>query len=189
MATTTATKRWTYADLDGLPESEDGSRYEIIDGELVVTPSPIPPHQASSGGLFFELESFVRPRRLGRVLYAPVDVKPAEDEPILIPDLVFVARERLGIIGPKAIEGAPDLVVEILSPSTRERDLGVKRAIYARYGVREYWLVDLDARRVTGLVLRGGRYEPRPQEGGIARSEVLPGLAIDVVALFAAAGA
>lgn len=189
MATPTVTRRWTYEDLDRLPESENGDRYEIIDGVVIVTPSPIPLHQASSGGLFFEFESFVRPRRLGRVLSAPVDVKLADDEPVLVPDLVFVARERLHIIGPKAIEGAPDIVVEILSPSTKDRDLGIKRAIYARYGVREYWIVDPQARSVTVLALRGDRYEPRPKEGGVARSAVRPGLAIDVAALFAAVGA
>ena len=106
---------------------------------------------------------------------------------VVIPDLLFISRKRLHLVGPTAIEGPPDLVVEILSPATRSRDLGAKMALYARFGVREYWVVDPVARSISVFVLRDGRYEPLPQEGGIARSIVLPGLAIDVAALFAAA--
>lgn len=187
MATTTATKRWTYADLDRLPESENGERYEIIDGELIVTPSAVPLHQLADYRLTRRLGDHVEGGRLGQIFFAPVDVRLGDQT--LIPDLLFISRARLDIVGPKAIEGAPDLVVEILSPSTRDRDLGVKKAVYARHGVREYWIVDPEARSVTVFALRGDRYEPLPQEGGVARSEVLAGLAIDVAALFAAAGA
>lgn len=131
-------------------------------------------------------DDVVLPGRLGRVYYAPVDVLlPGGD--VVVPDILFIRRDRLHIVGPKAIEGPPDLVVEILSPSTRNRDLGTKMEIYARFGVGEYWLLDPLARGITVFVLRGDRYEPLPQEGGIARSVVLPGLAIDIAALFAAA--
>ena len=182
----TATGIWTYADLDKLPESTNGDRYEIIEGELVVTPAPIPLHQALTLELVARFDAVVRPGRLGRIYTAPVDVL-LDDTVNLIPDLVFVSRERRHIVGPKAITGAPDIVVEILSPSTRARDLGVKLTLYARYGVREYWLVDPEARTVTVYVLRDDRYELLPNEGGFARSLVLPDLAIDVAELFDAA--
>lgn len=187
MATTTATKRWTYADLDELPEAENGDRYEIIDGELVVTPSAIPLHQLVDYRLTRWFGDHVERGRLGQIFFAPVDVRLGDQT--LIPDLLFIRRDRLHIVGAKAIEGAPDLVVEILSPSTKRRDRGRKAEIYAQFGVREYWIVDPQARSVTVFALRGDRYEPLPQPGGVARSEVLAGLTIDVAALFAAAGA
>ena len=127
-----------------------------------------------------------RGRPLGQIYFAPIDVRLGDHT--LVPDIVFVSRDRLSIVGQKAIVGAPDLVVEILSPSTRRRDLGRKEELYAEYGIREYWVVDPKARSVSVYVLRDGRYKELPQEGGIARSEVLPVLAIDVAPLFAAAG-
>ena len=182
----TATRIWTYADLDKLPESTNGDRYEIIEGELVVTPAPIPLHEDLTTELFHRFDAVVRPRRQGRIYTAPVDVL-LDDKVNLIPDLIFVSRERRHIVGPKAITGAPDIVVEILSPSTRHRDLGVKLRLYAQYGVREYWLVDPEARTVIVYALEDGRFRLLPNEGGIARSLVLPELAIDVAELFAAA--
>jgi len=119
--------------------------------------------------------------------YAPTVVKPTPDAWV-VPDLCFVARERLSIVGPSAIDGAPDLIVEILSPSIRGRDLAQKRALYERIGVREYWLLDPRERTVAAYVLRGGCYEALPLIDGKIRSEVVPRLAIDVAALFAAAG-
>ena len=184
MATTV--RPLTYADLDRIPQEREGDRHEILDGVLVVTPSPIPLHQGASGELFYVFQTFVRPRRLGRVFAAPIDVVFAPSQ-VAIPDLVFVSRARLHIIGPSSIEAAPDIVVEVLSPSTRSRDLGKKKALYARFGVREYWIVDPVARTIAVHVLRGDRFDLLPNEGGTARSEVLPGLTVDVAAFFAAA--
>ena len=98
---------------------------------------------------------------LGLVLDAPIDVRLTPDN-VLIPDVMFIARDRLHIIGPKAIDAPPDLVVEILSPGTRQRDLATKRTLYARFGVQEYWIVDPDARSVTVLTLAGDHYEEVP---------------------------
>lgn len=183
MATTV--QSLTYADLDRIPQEREGDRHEILDGVLVVTPSPIPLHQYASADLFAVFDGFVRPRRLGRVLTAPIDVVFVPRQ-VAIPDLVFVSRDRLHIIGPKSIEAAPDIVVEILSPSTRGRDLGKKMALYARFGVREYWILDPVARTIAVRALRGDHYDLLPNVGGIVRSEVLPGLTIDVAAFFAA---
>jgi len=179
----TESRTWTYADLEQLPESEDGRRYEIIDGELIVTASPIPLHQLVLMRTAREFDRAALADDAGIVLTAPVDVRFAPRQ-VAVPDLLFVARDRLHIVGPKAIEAAPDIVVEILSPSTRNRDRGRKMDLYARFVVREYWLIDPEARSVAVFALRDGRYEPLPQEGGVARSEVLPGVAIDVASLF-----
>lgn len=141
-----ARTRWTYAEFARLP-SETSTRYEIIDGELVVTPSPRPRHQEIVLDLGRILVDFVRSERLGRILPGPVDVLFAEGD-YLVPDLVFVREDRTGIVTDRGIEGPPDLVVEILSPSTEARDRGVKLDRYRLYGVREYWIVDPDSRSV-----------------------------------------
>lgn len=180
----TAVRPLTYDDLDLIPQDREGDRHEIIDGVLVVTPSPIPLHQIASGKLHVRFETFVEPRRLGRVIAAPIDVVFAPRQ-VAVPDLVFVRQDRLHIIGPKAIEGAPDLIVEILSPSTRGRDRGKKMRLYARFGVREYWILDPVARTIAVHLLRGEEYELVPNEDGVVRSTVLAGLNIDVAAFFA----
>ena len=155
---------WTYAELDRLPESETGDRYEVIEGELVVTPSPIPLHEDLTMELTFVVGPFVRDGHLGRIYTAPIDVV-FDERVVVIPDFVFVQLDRLHIVGPKAIEGPPDLVVEILSPSTSGRDLGVKMELYARFGAREYWILDPGARSLTIHSLEDGRYEVCAERG------------------------
>ena len=177
--------RLTYEDLELIQEERLGDRHEIINGELVVTPSPAPMHQIVSRELFRLLDRHVRTSELGEVLYAPVDVRLTPDN-VLIPDIIFIARDRLHIIGPKTIDGPPDLVVEILSPGTRHRDLDTKRAVYARFGVQEYWLVDPDARTVAVLVLAGNKFERiSGGEAGSITSRVLPEFALTVKDVFA----
>jgi len=183
MATATQSVILTYDDLDFIPQERGGDRHELFDGELVVTPSPIPDHQLVSANTVRVLEGVVYPRGLGRVYTAPIDVHLAPSV-VMIPDLVFISQARLGIIGPKAIEGAPDVVVEILSPSTRRRDQGRKKEIYARFGVPEYWLLGPRTRSMTALVLHDGVYQPLPEENGIIRSTVVPGLVVVVADLF-----
>jgi Uma2 family endonuclease len=133
----TIVKRLTYDDLDAIPQEREGDRHELINGELVVTPSPIPNHQDVSANIFYALQQIVRAQKLGKVYSAPIDVRLTPDN-VLIPDIVFIAGDRLHVVGPKAVDAPPDLVVEILSPGTRQRDLTTKREIYARFGVREY---------------------------------------------------
>lgn len=145
MATQPAESRWTYDEFARLPE--DGNRYEVIAGELYMTPAPRPTHQQVGFTLARRLADFVDQHRLGWVLPAPVDVLFAEGD-YLEPDIVFVRRERQAIITDRGIEGAPDLVVEVLSTSTASRDRGLKRERYALYGVPQYWVVDRDAGHV-----------------------------------------
>lgn len=125
----------------------------------------------------------MRPDNQGEPFLAPIDVVFAP-KLVAVPNFVFVARDRLRIVGPKAIEGAPDPIVEILSPSTKRRDLRAKRALYERFGVREYWILDPKSRTATVDVLTGDRYEPLLLADGVIRSTVIPGLKVAVAALF-----
>src|SRR5437762_11127016 len=137
---------------------DDGKRYEVIDGQLYVTPPPIPEHQGALGVLFSYIGPFVRGRRLGRVYFAPIGVV-LDDENGLQPDLVYIARERLDLISGRGIEGAPDLVAEVLSPSTRARDRGIKLRRYAASGVPHYWIVDPRTRALEAYRLTEQGYE------------------------------
>jgi Uma2 family endonuclease len=147
MATQTAPARgWTYEEFARLPD--DGNRYEVIAGELYVTPAPGSIHQKVSARIFTELRVFATNRHaLGEVLYAPLDVI-FEDGDYVQPDLVFLRKERGHLLTERGLEGPPDLVVEILSPTTARQDRGIKRDRYAHFGVPEYWIVDTDQRRV-----------------------------------------
>ena len=182
MATTA--KRLTYDDLESIPQEREGDRHEIINGELVVTPSPVPRHQIVLTNLIFRLQSHIEAEELGMLLPAPTDIRLSSGN-VLIPDLSFTLKRREDIIGLKAVEGPPDLVIEILSPGTRRRDLTTKRALYVGFGVSEYWLVDPEARTVTVLVLAGDRYETLPiGKDNRIQSRILPGLALDLPAVF-----
>ena len=115
-----------------------------------MTPSPITIHQKISRRIYDQLAEFLKEKELGELFYSPLDVV-LSDLDVVQPDLLFISRDRLGILTEKNIRGAPDLVIEILSPSTKERDLGIKRTTYERYGVREYWIVDPEAQQVEVL--------------------------------------
>ena len=182
MATTST--RLTYDDLDAIPQERPGDRHELIDGELVVTPSPIPAHQLVSRNLFRHLDRYISAGNLGETIYAPVDIRLTPDN-VLIPDIVFIAKDRLHVIGPRAVDAPPDLVVEILSPGTRQRDLTVKRDLYAQFGVREYWVVDPAARTVEVLERFGNSYQPVPlAEDGTIQSRVLPEFRLTLETVF-----
>lgn len=171
-------RRYTYADLAAF--SDDHFRREIIDGELIVTPSPIPRHQRAAGRLFFHLESYRR-KHGGEVFFAPLDVFFADDN-IVEPDLLFIRADHASQVGEKFIKDAPDLVVEVSSPSTRRLELVRKRELYERFGVPEYWYVDLEAERVEVYVLAEGAY-PVPQlkySGEVLESSQLSGFQMPV---------
>jgi Uma2 family endonuclease len=182
MATTA--QRFTYADLAELPAEREGDRHELIEGELIVTPAPVPDHQTIVGNLYAAMRAASLAASSGRVFLGPIDVRLTPDT-VLEPDLCFVSAERLHIVGPKTIDAAPDLVVEVLSPGTSGRDRGAKRALYARFGVQEYWIVDPEARTLTVLTLRGDRFDPLPLDDDIARSRVVPDLAVALADVFA----
>ena len=152
----TREKVWTYQDYLKL---NDDQRYEIIEGELLMAPAPVPYHQAVSRNIEFALWNYVKKKKLGVVYDAPIDVV-FDKHNVLQPDIVFVSEKRKDIIGEKAIVGAPDLVVEIVSPSSLGRDTVLKKDIYERFGVEEFWLVYPDMKCVEALVLnKEGKYE------------------------------
>lgn len=176
----------TWEDLWAIPE--DGNRYELMDGEIVVSPPPRRKHQEVAGVFYVFLHDHVEAENLGTVYFAPADVRTSPHDTVQ-PDLFFIRRERLHIYRPDGVmEEPPDLVVEILSPSTRARDLVRKAAWYARAGVPEYWTVDPDTPELRIRVLRNGRYDEVEPRDGILHSTVLPKLTIDVAALFADLG-
>jgi Uma2 family endonuclease len=146
--------RFNYHDYLQLPEDK---RYEILDGELFVVPAPNIRHQEISIRLSTILFQHVRRQKIGRVLEAPCDVVLSEEN-VVQPDILFVRTERVDIIGEMNILGAPDLVIEILLPATRGKDLEIKRKIYAGYGVQEYWVVDPEAAEVEVLAWSDSGY-------------------------------
>lgn len=172
----------TVDDLETIPS--DGKRYEIIGGELIVSPAPSERHQYLQMELAALLRDHVRQGRLGRTYVAPVDVRLSAIDQVQ-PDIVVLLNERRHIYTANVMHGPPDLAVEIISPSSRVTDPTVKFRLYEQHGVREYWLVDPDARTFRLFVLREGRYDEARAEGVALHSTVLPGLTIDTAALFA----
>ena len=138
MVSTQPTTGLTYEDY---LKTSDDERWELLDGELVMAPAPNMPHQGAQARLGSRLLVFAEERNLGRVYFSPTDVV-LSDTNVVQPDLLFVSRQREQILTHANIQGAPDLAVEIRSPSTDERDRIVKRRLYAEHGVKEYWLVD-----------------------------------------------
>ncbi len=172
------TRRYTYADLASFPD--DHLRREIIDGELVVNPAPVIRHQKASANIHLRLMLFAKSRG-GLALSAPTDVFLSNDN-VVEPDLLFVRADDTDQIGEKFIKGAPDLVVEISSPSTRRLELVRKRELYQRYRVPEYWYVDLDADRVEIYLLADDAYRA-PEiryPGQTLKSSQLPGFSMPV---------
>jgi Uma2 family endonuclease len=127
---------------------DDGNRYEVIDGELYVSPPPSWMHQYGLGNLYLCLGSWIKAYGLGKIVPAPTGVVLGPDTGVE-PDLVYVSREREGIISARGVEGAPDLVVEVLSPSTRATDRGRKMRRYAAAGISHYWILDPRARALS----------------------------------------
>lgn len=175
--------KFSYKDYKSLPESET-KRYELLEGELIMVPSPSERHQSISRNLEFILYQFIRDNNLGTLYYAPFDVILGED--VVQPDIIYISKERLSIIAEGEIRGAPDLVIEILSPATAERDRTYKRTLYARHGVREYWLVAPDERSIEVMKLGEAGFEPvhsyRKEE--ILTSPLLEGLHLNLEEVF-----
>jgi Uma2 family endonuclease len=172
------TRRYTYADLEHFPD--DNLRREIIDGELIVTAAPATRHQKVVVNFVLALGAYSRINR-GQVFPAPLDVFFADDN-VVEPDVVFVRADNLERIKQKFIENAPDLVVEVSSPPTRRLELVRKRELYQRFGVPEYWYIDLEADRVEAYRLTEGAYPP-PQiryPGEAWESSVLVGFSMPV---------
>ncbi|MHB1287256.1 MAG: Uma2 family endonuclease [Leptospirales bacterium] len=177
---------WTYEDYLALPEGGP-LHYEIIDGELCVTPSPNTRHQEISGNLFGMIWEFLRRNPLGKVFAAPIDVIISRNPLQYVePDLLFVSKDRSSIVTEKNIQGTPDLLVEILSEGTEKRDRREKFSLYERFGVSEYWIVDSEKEVVQVFRMANGKYQA-PLELGkkdMLVSPLLPGLSIPLSEVF-----
>jgi Uma2 family endonuclease len=146
----------TYADYELFPD--DGLRHEIINGEHYVTASPITRHQRISLQLLYLLQRYLETHAVGEVFHAPFDVLLSEID-IVVPDLVYLSKDRSRFLTEKNLQGPPDLVIEILSPSTRPRDERLKRDLYERAGVDEYWVVDPDGDTIDVYRRAGKTFE------------------------------
>ncbi len=174
--------RFTYQDYLQLPEDR---RYEIVDGDLYMVPAPIPYHQKVSRNLEFRLHQHVQAHDLGEVFDAPCDVLLSEAD-VVQPDILYISKGRLSIITETNIQGAPDLVVEILSPVSEKRDRGAKQKLYARAGVTESWIVDPTAKTVEVFTLGETGYKRISlfNHANTLHSPLFPGLSISLSDVF-----
>ncbi len=167
--------KWTYEDYARLPE--DGLRHEIIDGEHFVSPSPSTQHQHVSKRLQYQLYTKIELAGLGVLFNAPMDVQLSGFD-IVQPDIVIILNENVRKITPTKIKVAPHLVVEILSPSTAGNDRNIKKDLYERSGVSEYWIVDPFEQQVEQWILRDGKYVLAPQ-GNVVRLSFVSDVEVD----------
>ena len=174
--------RYTYKDYLLI---DDDKRYEVIRGGLIMVPAPFTIHQRVLRNIEDVLWNFVREKNLGEVLVAPTDVVLSEDT-VIQPDILFISKERLGIIKEAAIMGSPDLIVEIISPSSASYDTVEKRDIYEEYVVKEYWLVFPQEKAIEILALEDGVYRElcKGRKTGIVMSKIIVGLEVDLKEVF-----
>jgi len=174
-------KVWTYAEYANL---DDDTVFEIINGKAIMSPSPELFHQRWSRRILLAIERHVEAGKLGEVFYAPIDVV-LDLENVVQPDLVFVSAANAGLLERRGIMGVPDLVVEVISPSSLRRDRYDKRELYARFGVKEFWLADVANHSLEVLTLQNDGYQLSScatGEGKI-RSTILAGFELDLAQL------
>lgn len=171
-------KKWTYEEYLQLGEEIHG---EVIEGELSMTPAPNLEHQDISRNLELAMAHHIQAKGCGRIFYAPTDVV-FDKENIVQPDLVFVATPNFKILRKRGIKGNPDLVVEILSPSSLVQDRYTKKQLYEKFAVPEYWIVDPANKSIEVLCLEKGQYQPFSFAcaNGVIKSKVIPDLEIEV---------
>lgn len=175
--------RWTYADYDLLPAE---LRCEIANGTLVMEPSPLYGHQKASRNLEFELIAYVRGKMKGIVLDAPMDVV-LDDTNVFQPDLLFISEKNKHLVADnKAVKGAPDLVIEVLSPGSLVYDRVQKKAIYEKFGVEEYWIVDPQNQSIEVYTLEEGIYQlySSAELTGPVNSKVIEGFTVNAEEIF-----
>ena len=181
-------RKLTVEDYELFPEG-DGKRHELIDGEHIVTAAPFVPHQELLGDLYVAVREVVNSERLGKVLFAPVDVELSPHD-VLQPDLLFVRQGRK-IASIRRYHAAPDLAVEVLSPSSRRTDELRKRARYELFGVQELWIVDppIEGIRVYRRAAEGKAFDKAVQllasAGDVLESALLPGFRLSLRDFFA----
>ena len=176
------TKKYTYEDYCKI---SDDKRYELIDGELLMTPSPLTNHQRISRRLEFILEKFITENKLGELFDAPYDVY-FDNENVVQPDILFISKDKLGIIGEKNVQGAPDLVIEIITENSAYRDMVQKKKLYAKFGVKEYWIVIPEGEEIEIYILKDNTFRLCKAYGkdDTLESPLLKGLKIELTGIF-----
>lgn len=154
---------------ESLPE---GTPVQLIEDCLVMEPPPIYGHQRTLCDLFLSLANFIKQHDLGEAIVAPFGVY-FDEQNAFQPDIVFISKERLHLLKRKGLFGAPDLAIEVLSPSTSKYDRQQKKSVYERFGVKEYWLIDPETTTVQGYQLIDHVFRPLPLEEGVIRSPLL----------------
>ncbi len=182
MVVSTPAARFTYEDYRNTPEDQ---RCELLDGDLVMTAAPNIAHQRVSSRLERRLAAFVEEGGLGEIFRAPTDVV-LSDTDVVQPDILFASKERADIVTSENVRGAPDLIVEVLSPTTAGRDWREKRDLYSKHGVREYWLADPQTEIVWVLLPKEGSLEVAAIYGGgdTLTSPMLEGFTLDLDQIF-----
>ena len=178
-------KPWVKFTVKEYMTTPEDKRYQLLDGEMALAPSPTTRHQTIIVQLFLVLHQFVNEHNLGRTWVAPLDVVLSNHD-VAQPDILFVSNERAGIVTEANIQGAPDLVVEVVSPSTAEYDRGYKQLLYGRHGVREYWIVEPHP-GVVEVLTEGAEGLVRQtvyRRGQTLTSPLLDGLSIDLEQVF-----
>lgn len=175
--------KFTYEDYLLLPD--DGKRYEIIEGELYMAPAPNTKHQNISSELFRRIANFVVENNLGLVYCAPYDIL-FSDANIVQPDILFISKTNRFVIKDKNVQGAPDLIVEITSPSTKKRDIALKKRLYGKFKVKEYWIAFAEEEKVEVWRLLDNDYvlDASYDKKDILKSPLLQGLAIKLSEVF-----
>ena len=181
-----ASVKLTYDDFVLFPD--DGKRHELIDGEHYVTPSPNTRHQRISGRLYLLIANWLEEHPVGQVFYAPLDVV-MSDVDVVEPDLLYVSNERASsVLTTLHVRGTPELIIEIASRGTRKRDETIKRSLYDRAGVTEYWVVDPEIDAVRVYCRSGERFgrvvELSREAGDRLTTELLPGLELPLAQIF-----
>ena len=174
---------WTYEDYRELPN--DGKTYQVIGGKLFMRPAPSTRHQKICRNLSFIIWNFVKEHNLGEIYNAPIDVV-FRSVNVVQPDIIFVSKGRLKIIKEKGIFGAPDWIIEIISPSTDKIDIKLKKDLYEYFGVREYWIVYPDDEKVEVYLLKEGRYRLKGafSKNETLKSEIIQGLKVNLGEVF-----
>ncbi len=175
-------KKQTIKDYKLLPE---GAPYQLIEGELIMTPAPNPIHQLISANLFKSIVRHVDEKRLGVLFYSPIDIYLSEENAFQ-PDIVFISSERRHIIKDDGIYGAPELVIEILSPSTAYYDIKKKFRVYEKGGVKEYWIVDPEMNTVEIYLNEDGHFslKTKLENKGEIESFILKGFRLTLEEIF-----
>lgn len=175
-------KKYTYLEYALLPE---GAQYNLINGEFIMTPAPGIFHQIILRNLGFNMFQYAEKKKLGVVLFAPVDVY-FDKYNVLQPDLLFIRSGRSKIIKKKFIEGAPDLIVEVLSQATSSSDLTMKKDLYIKHGVKEYWIIDPQRSSVVIYQNKEGIYiqAAQKEKTGVLQSIVMNGFQVEISQIF-----